>query len=65
MDRDLFLKESREVLVIGQQFAKMLTDIRDKYEGEEEDIERLADEGDEELASLNEQFLDIFEAINA
>ena len=61
MNRELVLKESREVLALGQQFLKGIQHLRTYDETIADEIEELILEGDEEFIALNNDFAQLFE----
>ena len=61
MDRELVLKESKEVLALGQQFLKGIQHLQTYDETIADEIEELILEGDEEFIALNNDFAQLFE----
>ena len=63
MDREQILKESRETLAAGQLYLVGLQKLRAYDESIAEEIEALIENGDEEFAALNDEFMTLLEAL--
>lgn len=60
MDRELVLKESKEVLALGQQFLKGIQHLQTYDKTIVYEIEELVSEGDEEFVAINNDFAQLF-----
>ena len=59
MDKELVLKESKEVLALGQGFLEGLIKLRAYDKDMAKEIENLIDDGDEEFTTLKRDFQEL------
>jgi len=62
--RESFIKDTKEFLVIAKQFNIAVADLRGKYDQFIDIVQKMTDDGDEELGELLEEVTSILDEID-
>lgn len=64
IDKQLFISDSNATLELGNQFADALNKLQEKYGPFTEELDQLADDGDEDLLALLDRFKQLEDLID-
>lgn len=64
IDKQLFIKEANEVLILGNTFAEALNNLQEKYTPVVDELDQLAMDGDKELLALMDKFEELEDLID-